>query len=470
MKARLGLLVVLAILGTTLVAALFSPAEAAPFGAHVSKNPPLVGEAIKVTGAVPPSKRPVTLQVNRGGRWVGLSSARTGAGGGYAFTVRATASNAQYRVFAPKKKIKKKKAPARYSNTVNVRGANPSLSLSFVPAPVGIATSAETAAENLLTPGVATFRPARPGATVAIQRLVNGTWSTVPGGSGRQDATGSFKFKGIAAGSTGDPRTFRAVSFPGGGAKAKISNAVVPSYWSKNFDDNFDNPSVSNAQWASRPSAPDTNRACMYPYQDMFSVANGVATLSTVKQNTNTSPQGASCPGGFWKTAVVGTAQGTPAFTQQYGAFAARIKMHSALGAHGGFWLQGVGSNSAEVDMEYFGDGRSDGGITNFVHVVNGSKITSAGGMQPGYKAILGAGHTPSNGWHVYSVQWSPTGYIFRIDGVPTFSTNKPRVASVPEELILSLVTSNYELPYLTKSHKTSASLQVDWVRTWQSN
>jgi hypothetical protein len=469
MKARVGLFVVFAVLSTLLVASTTSPAEAAPFGARLSRTP-IVGESIKLYGAVAPAKRPVQLLVYRGGRWVGLSSSRTGSGGSYAFTVRASASAVKYRVFAPKKKIKKKKRPARYSNVVQVRGVQPSLSLAFVPAPVGIATAADTPVENLLTPGVATFRPARPGAAVRIQRLVNGTWSTVLGGSGRQDSAGTFKFKGIAAGSVTDPRTFRAVTAPGAGAPNKISSAVVPTYWEKNFEENFDDPTASYQRWASRPSAPDTNRACMYPYQDMFSVANGVATLAIAKTGSNTSPEGASCPGGFWKTAVVGTAQGTPSFTQTYGVFAARIKFHSELGAHGGFWLQGVGPTSAEVDMEYFGDGRSDGGITNFVHIVNGSKITSAGGMEPGYKAILGAGNTPSNGWHVYSVQWSPSGYIFRIDGVPTFSTNKPRVASAQEELMLSLVTSDYELPHLQQAHKTSAALQVDWVRTWYSH
>jgi Glycosyl hydrolases family 16 len=469
MKARFGLLVVLAVLSTLLVSATTSPAEAAPFGARLSRTP-IVGESIKVYGAVPPAKRPVQLLVYRGGRWVGLGSTRTGARGSYAFTVRASASAVKYRVFAAKKKIKKKKLPARYSNVVQVRGVQPSLSLAFVPAPVGIATSGDTPAENLLTPGVVTFRPARPGAAIRIQRLVGNTWTTVLGGSGRQDSAGNFKFKGIAAGSVSDPRTFRAVAAPGAGAPNKISSAVVPAYWAKNFDDNFSDATASNQQWASRPSVSDTNRECMWPYQDMFSVADGVATLAIQKQSATTNPDGVSCPAGFWRTAVVGTANGTPSFTQQNGVFAARIKFHSALGAHGGFWLQGLGPQSTEVDMEYFGDGRPDGGITNFVHVVNGSTITSSGGMQPGYRAILGAGHTPSNGWHVYSVQWGPTGYIFRVDGVVTFSTNKPRVAAVPEELMLSLVTSSYEVPYLTKAHKTTAAMQVDWVRTWQSS
>jgi beta-glucanase (GH16 family) len=259
------------------------------------------------------------------------------------------------------------------------------------------------------------------------------------------------------------------VTSPGAGVTTKYSPVVTPTYWPKNFDDNFSDPTASTMQWKSRPSTGDTNRACMWPYQDMFSVADGVGTLTIQRQNTNTSPAGASCPSGFWRTAVVGTALGSPAFTQQYGMFAARIKFQSALGADGAFWLQGLGEQSAEVDTEYFGDGRPDGGLYNFVHAAGGSTLASSGGPQPGYKPILGSGKTPSNGYHVYSVQWTPSGYIFRVDGVAIFSTNKPRVASVPEELMLSLVTSSYNVGYLTKANRTSAAMQVDWVRTWTS-
>lgn len=469
MKSRLGALVALAVLSGVLVATTSTSAEAAPFSARLSRNPPIVGEVIKVQGVVPPAKRLLQLQTARGGRWVAVKAARAGAGGAYAFAVRATTSVVAYRVYAPKAKIKKKKAPARYSNVVRVRGLQPSLSLGFAPAPVGISTTGHVLAENLLTPGVATFRPARPGAAVAIQRYANGKWATVLGGTGRQDTTGAFKFKGVVAGSASDPYAFRAVTSPGSGVTARYSSVVNPTYWTKNFDDNFSDPTRSNLQWKSRPSTGDTNRACMWPYQDMFSVANGVGTLAIQRQNTNTSPNGDSCPSGFWRTAVVGTAQGSPAFTQQYGMFAARIKFQPALGADGAFWLQGLGPQSAEIDTEYFGDGRYDGGLYNFVHVVNGSNITSSGGPRPGYRSILGAGNLPSNGYHVYSVEWTPSGYTFRVDGVPNFSTNKPQVASVPEEIMLSLVTSSYNVGSLTKANRTSAAMQVDWVRSWTS-
>ena len=45
------------------------------------------------------------------------------------------------------------------------------------------------------------------------------------------------------------------------------------------------------------------------------------------------------------------------------------MKFQSGRGQHGSFWMQRAAPNSAEIDVaEYFGDGRADGGISNFVH------------------------------------------------------------------------------------------------------
>ncbi len=94
------------------------------------------------------------------------------------------------------------------------------------------------------------------------------------------------------------------------------------------------------------------------------------------------------------------------------GVFAARIKFESGHGAHGAFWLQKTGSTGTEIDVaEYFGDGRSDGGLSNGVYLMTGpSAHVRSGGMIKNSQALLGRGKTPSNSWHVYSVQWGPTG------------------------------------------------------------
>jgi hypothetical protein len=132
--------------------------------------------------------------------------------------------------------------------------------------------------------------------------------------------------------------------------------------------------------------------------------------------------------------------------------------------------LQSVPETSetgAEIDVaEYFGSGRPDGGLSNFVHHTDADdKLTSAGGIRKGIGRILEEGETPANSWHVYSVEWTPDGYLFRMDGVPTLETSKPYVAKSPEFMVLSLLTSDWELPALTS---TRTRMRVDWVRAWQ--
>jgi hypothetical protein len=461
MKPRIGALLALTLLSTMLVALTQSPAQAANFGARLSRNPPIVGEYVKIYGAVPPAKRVVQLQSVRGGRWVGLTSTRTGAGGAYAFTVRATSALAQFRVFAPKQKKKKriKKAPARYSNVVKVRGVQASLSLGFVAAPVGKAPVGNAAVGSLLTPGVATFRPARAGVPVTLQRLVNGRWTRV--GSAKQDSAGNARFNLVVG-----ANAYRAVSAYSAGVASKATSSVTPTRFPNTFDENFSDPAVSAQRWSTRRQPPQGRRQCAQTDDALKSYASGVATLRAVKQATN--PKGTkACPYGFWHNGMIGTGSSSTPYTPTYGIYAARVKFQSALGSHGSFWMQSTGANGAEIDVaEYFGNGRSDGGLASFVHATpTGSTAQTSGGILRSAMTILGRGNTPSNGWHVYSVQWSPSGYTFRIDGVPTFSTNKPLVSSSPSELILSLLTSDYELRYMKS---TSASMMVDWVRGWK--
>jgi beta-glucanase (GH16 family) len=132
---------------------------------------------------------------------------------------------------------------------------------------------------------------------------------------------------------------------------------------------------------------------------------------------------------------------------------------------HGSFWIQGAGPGSAEIDVaEYFGAGRNDGGLSNFVHTTGADgQVTSVGGTQPTVPKLLD-GKDPSDGWHVYSVEWSPKGYTFRLDGVPTFHTDQAG-ATAQEFMVLSLLTSDYELPRMTNP---SSTMKVDWVRVWQ--
>ena len=454
MKSRSISLLALALLSVSLVGLTQNSASAAaPFGARATTSTPLVGEYLRIYGAVPPAKRPVRLLALRGGHWITAAVSKTHARGGYAFNVRATRSTVAYRVFAPKKKHKK----ARYSNILGVRGTSPTLALG--------AAVVENGSTVMGT--AATMYPARPNTYVTLyRRLSNGKFAYSQ--RVKQNSAGVARFS-VSPGSAGAPVTFKAVATPGRGAPATSSNWSVSQFVGTNFYDTFTDATASAQKWATRVQPPGGRRQCAQTDDALksFDTAHGVAVLSAVKQSTN--PKGTSaCPYGFWHNGMIGTGAAATPYAPTYGVFAARMKFQSSHGAHGSFWLQGTGGSGAEIDTaEYFGDGRSDGGLANFVHAdATGSTATSSGGVVRSSKAILGRGRTPSNGYHVYAVQWTPTGYVFRIDGVPSFATSKPRVSSAPSELVLSLLTSDYELRYMGRT--TSISETVDWVRGWQ--
>ena len=57
----------------------------------------------------------------------------------------------------------------------------------------------------------------------------------------------------------------------------------------------------------------------------------------------------------------------------------------------------------------------------------------------------------------MFSVEWSPGGYVFRIDGRETWRTSAG-VSRRPEYLILSLLSSDYELPGLGRRRPAAAA------------
>ena len=69
--------------------------------------------------------------------------------------------------------------------------------------------------------------------------------------------------------------------------------------------------------------------------------------------------------------------------------------------------------------------------------------------------------------YHVFSVEWTPTEYVFRIDGKETLRTSAG-VSQTEEYLILSLLVSNFESLRVTSPDQLPQTMSVDWVRVWQ--
>ena len=70
--------------------------------------------------------------------------------------------------------------------------------------------------------------------------------------------------------------------------------------------------------------------------------------------------------------------------------------------------------------------------------------------------------------YHVFSVEWTPEEYIFRIDGQETWRTSKG-ISHQPEYPILSLLSSDYELDNLGKTSNLPQTMDVDWLKFWEA-
>jgi beta-glucanase (GH16 family) len=163
-------------------------------------------------------------------------------------------------------------------------------------------------------------------------------------------------------------------------------------------------------------------------------------------------------------------------FEMRYGNFAARIKFPEQQGQHGSFWMQPAAKGTAvddpkatgaEIDIiEWFGAGRTDGGTASNLYWPgpSGAKANHVGGTKD--FGLLPKGEKLSDKFHIFSVEWSPEGYVFRVDDKVTYRI-KEGVSGVPQYMILSLLTADWEKNRLDRTKLPNAML-VDWVRVWK--
>ena len=164
---------------------------------------------------------------------------------------------------------------------------------------------------------------------------------------------------------------------------------------------------------------------------------------------------------------------------QRYGVFSARIRYPEHRGQHGSFWMQSptygrypgsAARSGAEIDVtEFFGRNYPDGGLGTFVYFVNKSRANvKIGDVWRRASSLAPKGDRWWNAYHVFSVRWTPSRYLFYVDG-RLLSTTTRGVSRTQEFMILSLLTSDWELPHLDRS-KLPSHMDVDWTTAWQSN
>lgn len=447
---------------------------------------PLRGDGFDVRGRISPATkgRPVKLQVQRPtGGWRTVQKSLTRKQGRFKFTDVRLASSADLRVRAPRYR-----APGRRLAPV-------------VTAPVPVKIMARqrgslTALPPLVQPGpqamepmqgvsvVAQFSPARKGREVVLQRRVGAQWEQIQ--SAAQDVTGAAAFTAPVLDGAGQPATYRAVAAPVRGnrwvTERVATEAVTAHDFPLLFEDTFAGDTLDPTKWSDQlkdtvEGAIASNRKCSRINPTTRRVSDGVLHMGIAADPTKT---GQPC---LW-TDTKGTTGEHPYmwntqimtrgnFEFRYGFAAARMKVQRAKGMHSAFWLQphdipdGPPALGTEIDvMEFFGDtGRTSNGIASFVHWYENGVHQQRGRIVPESSVLRVEGKQWWDNFHVFSVEWTPTAYVFRVDG-REFHRETLAISQAPEYLLLSMLTGDYEYKNLT-SDEWGQTAQVDWVRVW---
>jgi len=328
----------------------------------------------------------------------------------------------------------------------------------------------------------ATVDPAEEGREVVLESRSGDGWQEEA--TAEQDADGRVHFVLTQRGAEDD--TAYRVTSPGGDGLDAATSATLPgdSWGDPDFADEFDGKALSD-DWLNRGEGaynPTGLRACSKGSGDAIEVGGGTLDVSVL---IDPERRGEKCPA----KKANGKPTGTFAYRLnghvmtnnhyfRYGVLAARIKFQERQGQHGSLWMQPAisesttdsGKGGAEIDViEFFGDGVKNGGLASFIYKLTEDGPEKVGGQLPDPDQYLAGGDDSwFDRYHVFSVEWTPDEYIFRIDGQETWRTSEG-ISHQPEYPILSLLSSDYELEHLGGEKNLPQTMKVDWLKFWQS-
>lgn len=188
--------------------------------------------------------------------------------------------------------------------------------------------------------------------------------------------------------------------------------------------------------------------------------------------NATTGPAGLvieANKGGSDKTCWYGPCEYTSAeivtsFAQEYGRFEARIKLPSGKGLWPAFWMR---PQLSKTDLKLPGE-------IDIIEVNNTDPNEAWGYVHDGsvfsYKAKKWFSTAPSSQFHVYGVDWTPSGITWTFDGKPYghISSYKNWPFDQPYYMLLDLaVGGNWPGPP-DASTVFPAKMQVSWVRVYK--
>ncbi len=438
---------------------------------HASVDAPMPGEHVSLTGSTGVSgSRTVVLERRAGSRWVraGVEPVVSAPSGRFTFpdveasrseTLRArtTGSGDAVVTNAVALELDERKQRGTLKVLPQIAGSPSSQ----------VGTPAD--ASNLVQ---AAFAPARPGREVTFEaRDDDGEWRSM----GRDSQDGDGRASMVAA----DADAFDEWRVTAAAADGLDEVAVTRTArgWSESFVSDFDGGAAP--EWAPRlPLQWLASGTCGYIDPDAVAYSDGVAQLSTRAHNRpprdmeGTAPQqqvheetcrDATGVARYFASSMIVSQQDGQLFSFVHGVAAARVKFDRRRGQHAAFWLQTNEPEDTEIDVvESYGE--SERPLSTGLHVTREDGSTRP--FQIRISDVLP--NDVEADWydefHVFSVEWTPDEYVFRIDGVETFRTRQG-ASSSPHFVILSNFAADWEIPL---NNGEPATMEVDWVRVWQ--
>ena len=337
----------------------------------------------------------------------------------------------------------------------------------------GAAAAASSAAQAVVD---AALQPGTAGRTVRLDQRIGSTWRPVT--TEVTDDEGHVQFF-VASNTTA---AYRVVALPWRSFPALRSDRVA-TWGAPDFVDEFDGLALGPA-WEHRIQFynPWGGRACSKGDPAAVAVGGGVLRLGSMVDPTRTdlcpATDASGQPLGSYPYRLNGHVSTQKSADFLYGFAAARMRFPRSLGQHAAFWLQprglldtGPTPWGAEVDVvEWYGARRDQDVMASAVHepLPSGDKRQIGGRIRNPDRFLATRSDTWWTRFHVFSVEWTPEEYIFRIGSHEVWRTDQG-VSHVPEFLILSMLSSDFELPEVG-TDPTSRTAEVDWVAFWQAH
>ncbi|WP_181311828.1 glycoside hydrolase family 16 protein [Nocardioides campestrisoli] len=359
--------------------------------------------------------------------------------------------------------------------------ANAKIKISVLPqiAQYGKKPASPDAAKAVVEVQVKPLKRAR-NKKVVLQAKVGSSWKKA--GKGKTDKRGRTQIL-TSATRGGQPVEYRVKL---GNSTSK--SASTAAWLAPNFTDGFDGSTLSPS-WTHRIPTynAEGNRLCSRGGPEAVSVGGGTVRLSVIKDPARSdkcvAKRGGKVAGKF-SYRLNGHISTENSYSFKYGIAAARMKFPKARGQHSSFWMQPAEHVSgatdpkltgAEIDViEHFGKGsgpKDSMGLTSFTYhwAKGGQRIKTGNWLKNVNQYKANKNDDWFKAYHVFSVEWTPKQYIFRIDGKETWRSNRG-VSGQPQYPILSLLSSDYELNQLGNEKKLPQHMFVDWIRVWETN